>query len=119
MIIASFPFIYNEHGTPHDYRRISIHGATKLWPEHEVNMLERQGGIGSTLSILWLSWFDSTMNNRFSARLLKAPLLPVWIIITFLVNVLGLLFDRIDPTKTFYNNVLIVLKKKLSEEITR
>lgn len=112
LLIASFPFIYNEHGAPNDYRRFSAHGAKLLWPDWKVVTLERQGGIGSTLASLWLNWFEATMNRNFLTRVLKAPLLPFWILGTLSVNLLGLLLDRMDSTGSFYSNVLIVLEKK-------
>ena len=105
-MIASFPFIYNEHGAPNDYRRFSVHGAKNLWPEWKLVTLERQGGIGSTLASLWLNWFEATMNRNFFTRVLKAPLLPFWILGALVVNLLGLLLDRMDGTRSFYSNVL-------------
>ncbi|MAT50403.1 MAG: hypothetical protein CMK32_04370 [Porticoccaceae bacterium] len=110
-LIASFPFLYNEHGAPNDYRRFSAHGAKLLWPGWRVVSLERQGGVGSTLAVLWLNWLEVAMNRSFVTRILKAPLLPFWIIGSLLANLLGLLLDRLDGTESFYSNVLIVLEK--------
>jgi hypothetical protein len=111
-LIASFPLIYNEHGAPNDYRRFSAHGAKLLWPEWKVAILERQGGIGTTLASLWLNWFEATMNLNFLTRILKALLLPFWIVGTLLVNLLGLSLDWLDGTGSYYSNVLIVLEKR-------
>lgn len=112
-LIASFPFIYNEHGAPNDYRRFSAHAARLLLPGWRILALERQGGIGSTLAILWLNWCEATMNRFFATRLLKAPLLPFWILGSLLVNLLGLLLDRLDGSGRFYNNVLVVYEKSM------
>lgn len=110
-IILSYPFLYHEHGAPWDFQRFTAHRAVKLFQGFEVVNLEREGGIGSTLTILLLAWVEQTMNNNFVTRLLKAPLLPVWLIVSFILNLVGLLVDRIDRTGSFYNNVLIVVRK--------
>lgn len=103
--VLAFPFIYNEHGTPWDYRRFTVHGAARLFPDFDIVHLEKLGGIGSTLGLLLLNWIN---NYRF----LKALILPLWIPLSLAVNCLGLLMDKIDRTGAFYNNILIVVKKK-------
>ena len=111
VMVLSFPFLYNEHGAPWDFQRFTAHRAQKLFPDFEILQLERQGGIGSTLTILLLNWIEQSMNRNFIARLLKAPLLPLWIFVSLTMNLIGLAIDRIDHTNAFYNNLLIVLKK--------
>lgn len=110
-LLVSFPFIYNEHGAPQDFRRFSVHGALLLWPDWEIDLIERQGGIGSTLALLWLNWFEATMNHNYLARLLKAPLLPFWVLVSLAANMLGLVFDWLDHTGSFYSNVFVAFKK--------
>lgn len=110
-LVATFPFIYNEHGAPNDYRRISAHGAEIIFPGWRVVLVKRQGGIGSTLALLWLNWRDLAMNRNFALRLMKATLLPIWIFESMIINVLGLLLDKIDRTDSFYSNVMVVLEK--------
>lgn len=110
--IISVPFTYNEHGAPYDFRRFSIHGAKRFFPEWTVVLAERHGGIGSTLAILLLNWLEFSMNRRFFTRFLKALLLPIWIVISFSVNFFGLVFDFFDKTDSFYNNVLVVFEKR-------
>jgi SAM-dependent methyltransferase len=102
--VLAFPFLYNEHGTPWDYRRFTVHGAERLFLDFEIVQLDRLGGIGSTLALLLLNWLS---NSRF----LKA-LMPIWIPFSLVVNSLGLLMDKMDRTGAFYNNVLLVVKKK-------
>lgn len=112
LMIISFPFLYNEHGAPGDYQRFTASGASTLFPDFDLVFLERQGGIGSTISILTLNWIEQSMNSSFLTRLLKAPLLPAWIALSLFSNVMGLLFDRLDRTKSFYNNVFLVIRKR-------
>lgn len=115
--VISYPFIYNEHGVPHDFRRFTAYSARPLFPGWKIISLERQGGIGSTLVILFLNWADHAMNQNKVTRLLKGGLLPVWIVFSLLSNLLGLFLDRLDVTSAFYNNVLVVYSKSSVEMI--
>lgn len=47
MAILTFPFLYNEHGTPSDCRRFTAYQVDKPFPDCKVLYLEKQGGIGS------------------------------------------------------------------------
>lgn len=109
--VLSFPFLYNEHGAPWDYQRFTVHRAERLFPGFEIVQLEKQGGIGSTLAILLLNWLEMSMNCTFATRLLKPLLLPSFLILSLVVNFLGLLMDRLDRTGAFYNNVLLVVRR--------
>jgi SAM-dependent methyltransferase len=109
--VLSFPFLYNEHGAPQDYRRFTVHMAERLFPRFEVVHLEKQGGIGSTQIILLLNWLEMTMNYTLASRLIKPLLLPIWVPLSLVANLLGLLLDGLDRTGAFYNNVLLVVRK--------
>lgn len=111
VIVASFPFIYNEHGIPWDYRRFSAYGAEKLFLDMHLLMLERQGGIGSTTAILLLNWWEDTLNLNFPLRLLKAILLPLNLVAATILNMFALLLDQLDRTGRFYGNILVVVEK--------
>lgn len=110
VIILSFPFIYNEHGGPYDFRRFSIHEAGKLLP-FKIELIERQGGIGSTITILFLNWIDDMFNTNRMSRVIKSGLLPVWIPFCLVANFLAIILDRIDRTEKYYNNVLVIFRK--------
>lgn len=110
--VVSIPFLYNEHGAPHDFRRLTVHGARRSFDGMVVEAIEVQGGIGSTVAILLLNWWDQALARSFPLRLLKAMLLPVTILASLVLNVVGLLFDCVDKTDAFYSNVLIVLRKE-------
>jgi SAM-dependent methyltransferase len=113
-MLLTFPFIYNEHGAPNDFQRFTAFRAAKLMPGFEVVRVERQGGIGSTVVQLVLNWVDDSLNATKVGRILKAPLLPLWIIFCFLMNLAGLFGDLIDRTGSFYSNLLVVLRKTSS-----
>jgi SAM-dependent methyltransferase len=112
VIILSFPFLFNLHGAPDDYRRFTHYGATKLLPGYEILHLEPQGGIGSTLVILFLNWIDTVLSTNAMTRILKGVLLPFFIVLSFLLNLLGLALDGMDRTASFYSNVLLVARKQ-------
>ena len=76
MLILSFPFLYNEHGTPYDFHRFTIHGAARLLP-CELDFLDRQGGFGSTVVIMTSNWLNDILNTNKITRLLKATILPL------------------------------------------
>jgi SAM-dependent methyltransferase len=110
VIVLSFPFLYNEHGTPYDFQRFTSHGAARLLP-FEVKVLERQGGFGSTVAILMLNWLNDMLNTNKISRLIKAAMLPLWVPFSLAINLFGLLIDRIDGTRKYYNNVFVIFRK--------
>ncbi len=109
--IFSFPFLYNEHGAPWDFRRFTVYGAINLFPDWKVIYIRPLGKIGSTLALLCLNWIDFMMNKTFITRLVKGLFFPIWLTISFIINIVGLLMDYIDVTNAFYNNVLFVVRK--------
>lgn len=111
-IILSFPFLYNVHGAPYDHRRFTHFGAPKLMQGYEILHLETQGGIGSTLVILFLNWIDTALSRSAATKLLKGMLLPVFIPVSLILNLLGLAMDGLDRTNSFYSNILLVARKR-------
>jgi len=111
LAVMSFPFLYNEHGAPEDYRRFTVYGASTIFPEMKIKIIKRQGAIGSTMAILLLNWWDSQLNLNFGSRILKGFLLPFTLIMTLCINIIGLLLDAGDRTNHFYNNVFMVVQK--------
>lgn len=108
-VILSFPFLYNEHGVP-DFRRLTVHGARNILP-FEIVHIERQGGFGSTAAILTLNWINDITNLFRTTRIIKAIFLPVWVMLSFVLNTAGFIIDYLDLTGKYYNNVLVVFKK--------
>lgn len=112
-LVVSIPFIYNEHGAPHDYRRYSVHGVIDLFSSMgwEILDIKKQGGIGSTIGILLLNWLNAELNSNKITRILKGLFLPILIFLSALINFLALFWDQVDNTGAFYNNVLLVARK--------
>lgn len=110
LVVLSFPFLYNEHGSPHDFQRFTAHRARTLLPDLIVDKVITQGGIGSTVATLVLNWINTSMGLSFPARLCKALLLPLSLPVNLLVNCLAWLLDGADKTNAFYSNVLVVFR---------
>jgi SAM-dependent methyltransferase len=113
ILILSVPFAYNEHGAPSDYRRFSASGiCLALADAFEVQEVVRQGGIGTTLSTLFLNWVDRSLGQHRALRALRLPLLPFWIAMSLAVNLVGRSWDAVDRTGAFYGNLLVKAKKR-------
>jgi SAM-dependent methyltransferase len=112
MLIATFPFLYGEHGAPRDYRRLSVHGAVRLLESRfEIMELSRQGGIGSTTGLLFLGWLNEVSGRSRVLRLLRPILILPRVVFTLAINIVGWFLDRLDRTGAYYSNVLVVARK--------
>ncbi len=110
--LISVPFLYHIHDQ-YDYRRFTKLGLNNILLKHgfEVIEIRKEGGIGSTLSIMFLSFIESKLNSNKVTRLAKGVILPFWICFSLFVNVFGLLLDKFDKNSNYYNNLLAVVKK--------
>lgn len=112
-VALTVPFLYNEHGIPHDYRRPTARGLVRwLEPDFEVREVVRRGGIGSTIGQLWLNWISASADRTFPTRMVFAILLPLWVLGCLVLNVAALAIDEIDATEAFYGNTVIVAEKR-------
>ncbi len=101
------------HGAPHDYRRFTAYLAGRLIPGCEVMVLERQGGIGSTVVILALGWIEEVLNLSLPTRILKAILLPVRPLLALGSNRVGGRFDPSRPHPNLRRQPLRAVRKPL------
>ena len=112
LLIVSVPFAYNEHGAPDDYRRFSTMGLEQMFErDYEIIETMREGAIASTCLVLVFNWWDATMDLSRPTRILKAVTLPLWVPICGVLNLIGLLLDKLDYTHAFYGNGLLVARK--------
>ncbi len=109
-LVASVPFIYQVHGAPHDYRRLSEYGARQLLDGFTIEKISRQGAIGGTLAILLLGWINSQLGVNVFTWAVKALLLPLWLPFCLLVNCGAFLLDFMDTTKSTYHNLLVMAR---------
>lgn len=111
VVVASFIFIFNEHG-PFDIVRYSGNAVPRLFADFSAGIVRRQGGIGSSLAILFLNWLNQTLNLNIVLRLVRPLLLPVWLPFCLVVNLVALLMDALDRTASYYSNVFVVLRRR-------
>lgn len=109
LLVASLPFLGNEHDAPHDYRRYTVYGLAGCWPDAlTVDEVRREGGIGSTLGIMLLNWWEIASTQSRILFLIKVVTLPIFLLVSLLVNILGAALDTLDRTGCFYGDVLLV-----------
>jgi SAM-dependent methyltransferase len=114
--VISVPFIFGEHNSPHDYRRLSRHGARRLLEDRlEVVGVHPHGAIGSTLAAILLGWTWDAMPRRGLGALALAPLLPFWLVLCLGVNIVGWALDRVDRTGLYYGNVIVHARKRRND----
>lgn len=112
-LILTVPFIYGEHGMPWDYRRYTRNGISQLLdPYYALKLQAISGKIGTVLGLLLLNWVDTTLSSNMITKILKLPLLPLWLVVSLGVNVIGWLLDVMDRTETVYMDCLYVGCKK-------
>jgi SAM-dependent methyltransferase len=112
-LVVSVPFAYHEHLRPHDYRRLSVHGVRELFAaDYDILELKPQGRVGNLLGLLYLNWFGVQMYQTRITQAIMGVAMPFWILLSLLVNGLGMLLNQLDTTGSFYHNVLLVARKK-------
>ncbi|OGI47709.1 MAG: hypothetical protein A2151_03005 [Candidatus Muproteobacteria bacterium RBG_16_65_34] len=112
-LVLTVPFAYNEHDAPRDFWRFSAHGARRLLEQgYDIDVLKSQGAIGSTCGLLCLNWIDASLGQTRVGRFLKGVMLPVWIVVSLVINLIGSFVDYLDRTDSFYSNVLVIARRR-------
>lgn len=113
LLIVSVPFSYNEHGAPFDFRRLSVFGVMELLKkDFELQTILREGAVGSVIGIWLLNWVWISLSMNSLTKAFKFLGLPLLICISFVINLMATLLDRLDRTNAFYGNVLAIGKKR-------
>jgi SAM-dependent methyltransferase len=117
--VVTTPWCYNDmtadrgRSAYKDYWRHSFHGVQDLFDDRfEIIEARRQGGVGSTTGVMFLNWIHLSMAQGAVSQAIMALLLPVWLLVCLVVNLVGWFLDRVDRTDVFYTNVLLVVRKK-------
>ena len=111
-LLVTTRFIYNEHDVPRDYWRFSVNGVRQLLErDYDIVDIKPQGGVGSTCGVPFLSWIEVALNSWKPTRLLKGLLLPIWIFLSFLIDLAAILVRVMDHTHIFYSNVFAIAKQ--------
>jgi SAM-dependent methyltransferase len=113
LLMVTVPFMCPQHGAPYDFRRYTIYGLKKLfskdYKDHEVVAL---GNIGSVFAYSLLTNIENNLNQSLTSRILKGIFLPFYIVLSFLINLFGLLLNLVDKSKTHYCNSCALFVKK-------
>jgi SAM-dependent methyltransferase len=113
ILILSVPFIYNEHGMPWDFRRFTIGGLTNLLdPDFEIIYQGRSCKAGTTVATLFLNWIDESMTVCSWLRYMKPLILPFWMLLSLVINVIGRGIDLLDRTNSFYLDCVYVGRRR-------
>lgn len=108
-LIITMPFIEQEHATPYDFRRISVYGMNELLKkDYEIKEIVKQGAFGSTVGFMVLQFIFAIKPLRFCFSVF----FPIWILISLVINLCGVLIDKIDNTGYFYANIFAYAVKK-------
>lgn len=110
-LVVSVPFIFQVHGAPYDFRRFTEFGLRETLTGFSIIRIARLGGIGSSLSTLFLNWVDAQTSRVPLLWGMRICLMPLWMLVTLVVNAIGALLDQLDGTDAFYGNVLICAEK--------
>ena len=110
IVIATFPFIFQEHG-PFDLVRYSGNAVQGVFAGFSPLHVKRQGGVGSSLGILFLNWLNQSLNLNVVLRLLRPLFLPIWLPLCLVINLICLVLDACDRTASYYSNVFAMLRK--------
>lgn len=112
-LLITIPFLVQQHGAPYDFRRYTIFGLKNLF-EKKYNVIElsSQGKVGSVLSMLFLASIENTLNSHFFYRMLKGVFFPIWIIFSFMINIIGLFLNLMDLGSQHYCHVCFIATKK-------
>jgi SAM-dependent methyltransferase len=106
-LVVTVPFLFPVHGAPHDYRRFTHFGLQDLLARRGFAVYETTtfGGIGTYL-INGAQGFIAD-NHGLGWVLFKLAMVPVSLVTTPLVNLVGLLLNRLDHTNTYYAAVAV------------
>lgn len=113
LVVLSVPFIYGEHGLPHDYRRFTAAGLhAMLARDYDVIMQEKLGRMGTVLAVLLLNWVQMNLVRYRVLRFAQPLLLPFWLVMALVVNVVGAVLDALDRTGMVYQDSIFVGVKR-------
>lgn len=113
-LLLTVPFLMPAHGLPYDYARFTIGGIRSLFEEqYDIEKLSAFGRAGSVIGTMILSWLESLTNHHRITRILKGPLLPLWLIFSALINMACLIVNMLDTGTTLYTNVGMIATRKV------
>jgi ubiquinone/menaquinone biosynthesis C-methylase UbiE len=110
-LILTTPFIYPIHGAPNDFRRFTPHFYENQLFGFQIQSLKLNGGFGSTVTTLILNWIEYQCQKSESYSVIRATLMPFWLLLALILNSLAKVLDSIDKTDSLGTNILLTAKK--------
>jgi SAM-dependent methyltransferase len=113
VLVLTVPFIYPVHGEPYDFKRYTTYGLNQLFSkDFHLKEVKGVGKLGSVLATLLLTNIENNLNLTFAGRIAKGLLLPLWVLFSFLVNIVCLPLNWIDCSSSHYCNSCVLAVKK-------
>lgn len=112
--LVTIPFLFNEHSGPYDFRRFTKYGIKDFFERYDFEITEIQtfGGVGSVIIVAFQDWLEIQLSKTKIGLLAKILTIPLFFIYTPLLNLLGLILDKLDTTNCFYTSVGVYARKK-------
>lgn len=112
LICLSVPFIYQQHGSPGDYRRFTFNEIRGLLAEDcHIILLKSEGGFGTSVVTFIIHWKELMTSRTLFLRGAKVLAFPIYFGLIAILNLIALAFDRIDKTDDFHTNIFVIAKK--------
>jgi hypothetical protein len=124
-LVVTVPQSYPMHGVPHDFYRYTEYGVRYLLERagFVVESVRHNGSFGSYLGLMlniYLFQHFFEFRDRYWLKvalgLLKIVLTPLMLVVVFLVNVGGLLVDRLFDDPYFTSNYTALARKRITAE---
>ncbi len=112
-IFCYFPFIAGFHASPYDYSRRTFEGMKVLFKDYQINSLQVAGG--PTSGMLWIVQEWMALIFSFGSARLHQLLYLFFMLVTFPVKYLDLLFIRYPAAKNISSGFLIIATKTKHE----
>lgn len=120
-VFITCPQSYPVHDSKNDYFRFTRFGIKSLLEKNGFNVerIFRHGGFFIEQGLLFNVYFNYNLflegmglsSRRVFLNMIKIFIMPLLLIINAFVNLLGILFDYIDPDVQFTHNYTVIAKK--------
>jgi SAM-dependent methyltransferase len=109
VIISVVPFMQPFHASPHDYQRYTINGLQEL--HKPLKVVETGVFSGPFSSLLWVLQETLASTLSFGFKPLRNLLYLVFMLLTFPIKFLDIIFNRLPTSENVASNFYIVAKK--------
>jgi len=109
LFLISTPFLYKEHGQPHDYARYTSFGLEHILNEHGFEVVKKIK-TGNGIEV----FFQGVSSYIFKVFKLRFPFILLIFPLIFLMNVFGLVLSKVLPRNDdmYLENIFLAKKVK-------